>query len=203
MSVLTAYRANYDRIAADHVKFWRETVRNPFQEEGIYQRHLNATEFLLRQYVTDGDAVLDAGCGMGDLLDRFPNLSRYGVDISADYLAIAADRGILTHRGLIERMPYRRGMFDAVVCTDVLEHVLDLNACVKELLRVLKREGVLVVRVPNDEPVDMAMGGTYEFVHLRRLDEQTLRILFQKIFRCEVVETSSTDEVVYMVVRKP
>ena len=48
-------------------------------------------------------------------------------------------------------MPYEDGFFDAIVACDVLEHVIDLNECCRQILRVLKPGGVLIVRVPFKE----------------------------------------------------
>ena len=48
-------------------------------------------------------------------------------------------------------MPYSDESFDVILCTDVLEHVIDLNLCVAKILSVLKKGGLLIIRVPNRE----------------------------------------------------
>jgi len=205
MSVQSAYRANYDRIARDHIRYWRETGKNPFQEEGTVARNENATVELVKKYLPDEFSLLDAGCAMGDLLLRLPSGKEqilYGVDMSEDYVAVARSRGLENvQRGRIEKMPFIRNFFDMVVCTDVLELVLDLNAAVRELVAVLRPGGVIIARTPNEEA--LAYDTTpYEFVHLRRFDHPTFHLLFGKIFGLEVLEVVVAGDVIHAVARK-
>ncbi len=200
MSVQTRYRANYDQIAADHIRYWRETGNNPFQEESILRHNEASTEHYILVHAPKG-YWLDAGCGMGDLLMHFPNRERVGVDISLEYLKIAEQRGLDVELSPVEKMPFRDGAFDLVTATDVLEHVLDLNAAVSELLRVLKPGGTLIVRTPFNEALSID-NGVYEYVHLRSFDYPTLYLLFTKIFDCEVIDIPQDMEIIHAVVRK-
>ena len=49
-----------------------------------------------------------------------------------------------------ERLPFADGLFDTVICTETLEHVPDDRAVLRELLRVLRKGGVLVISVPDE-----------------------------------------------------
>ena len=201
MTLQSRYQRNYDQIAHDHVSYWRERGGNPFQAESILAHNENTTVELARRYVTADDVILDAGCGMGDLMLRFPDHSIWGIDISSEYLAIAQQRGLNVRKARVEKIPWARDTFDAVFATDILEHVLDLNRAVREILRVLKPTGVLIVRTPNEEA--LAYDTTpYEFVHLRRFDRPTFYLLFQKIFGCEVLEMVEEKDVIHVAVRK-
>lgn len=203
MSVQSRYRANYDQIARDHVAHWRETGGNPFQGADALRANEDATVALIERYAPEG-RWLDAACGMGDLLTRSNGRARWGVDISDDYLEIARGRYLNVSHAPVERLPFPREFFDLVTATDVLEHVLDLNRAVKELLRVLKPGGILIVRTPNEE--NLAWDTTpYEFVHLRRFDHATMHLLFGKIFGCEVLEVpvgGLAGDILHAVVRK-
>ncbi len=200
MSTLARYQANYDKIAADHVRYWRETGNNPFQEEGILRHNEASTVHYIQTYAPEG-RWLDVGCGMGDLLMHFPHRKRHGVDISRLYLDIAAERGLMVAQAPIEKVPFPASSFDLVTATDVLEHVLDLNAAVEEMLRVLKRGGTLIVRTPNEEVLSVN-NAPYEFVHLRRFDQATMHLLFHNIFDCEVLAAPVDGDVLHAVVRK-
>ena len=199
-SVEERYLANYDQIARDHISFWRQTGGNPFQTPQAIKLNEDATVRLAEKYLMPNHRILDAGCGMGDLLLRFPKHDRTGVDISLGYLDIARERGLYVHQLQLERMPWENE-FDMVLCTDVLEHVLDLNAVVRALLRVLKPGGILIARTPNDEPLSTNTD-PYEFVHVRRFDYSALYILFRKIFDCEILEIPVDGDSIHAVVRK-
>lgn len=187
---MIGYRDNYDQIAAEHLILWRATGENPWQPPAQVEAMLKTTAELVMAYSEPGDAVLDAGCAMGDLLMRLTGRGRYGLDINQAYLDVAAERGIAVTRADVEAMPYPVAHFDAVLATDILEHVLDLNAAVREMVRVLKPGGVLVVRSPDSEDLTpyLEPDYRYRFVHLRRFDEASFRLLFDRVFGLEVLE---------------
>lgn len=189
------YIENYDRISADHLSYFEKTGFNPFMDEDHWKEIESSTETVLRRYIKQSaKKILDVGVGMGRLLEKFPNLERFGMDISQGYLKYAKSKGIDVCLSRIEDMPYQNDFFDIVVSTDVLEHVLDLNLAVGKILATLRDGGILIVRVPYKEDLSRYLreGYPYEFSHLRNFDEFSLKILFEKIFQYEVVEYSYT-----------
>jgi 2-polyprenyl-3-methyl-5-hydroxy-6-metoxy-1,4-benzoquinol methylase len=184
------YIDNYETIAADHLKAESAHGTNPFIPQQLWAEMEQTTIELIARYAEAGDRILDVGVGLGRLLRQVPQLDRYGTDISLTYLAQAAQHGIDVCCAMVEDLPYHTGMFDVVTCTDVLEHVLDLNLACHSMLRVLEPGGVLIVRVPyrEDLAVYTSPSCPYEFVHLRNFDEHSLRLLFEKIIGAEVLE---------------
>ena len=98
-------------------------------------------------------AFLDAGCGdgryiaalAGELPDR-----RAGVDISERILETARQRVTADFRqGNLEAIPFADGEFDLVLCSQAIEHVLDADAAVAELARVLRPDGTLIISTDN------------------------------------------------------
>jgi 2-polyprenyl-3-methyl-5-hydroxy-6-metoxy-1,4-benzoquinol methylase len=199
-SVAQRYQGNYDKIAKVHVDHWLATGANPFQDPLMLKANEDATVALIEQYAPTGP-WLDAGCGMGDLLLRFPDRDCYGIDISDVYIDVARERGLWVWNKPVEDTGYQDEQFDVVTACDILEHVLDVNAAVRELLRVLRPGGVLIARVPDMEPVEWE-GQTYEFVHLRIFDEGTLRILLGVIFDMDVLECLHDGNTIHIVARK-
>ena len=189
-SVSDAYTENYECIAADHLGHLDQFGTNPFIAEDLWVQMEDSTASLVSEYAKQGDMILDVGVGMGRLLGRFPELQRYGMDISMEYLRHASDRGIEVCYSLIEDMPYTNGQFDIVVCTDVLEHVLDLNVACAKILSVVRDDGVVIVRTPYREDLSgyLAPAFPYAYAHLRTFDESSLQLQFSRIFGCEFLE---------------
>jgi SAM-dependent methyltransferase len=189
-SVTNDYIVNYEKISKDHIDSLRDNGTNPFIPEDLWVQLEGSTSALIKKYSKPGDKILDVGVGLGRLLSEFPELKRYGVDISLGYLDEAYAKGIDVCCALVEDLPYKEELFDIIICTDVLEHVFDLNAACKKILAALRPGGTLIVRVPYREDLSLytALDYPYEYVHLRNFDEHSLRLLFEKIFGMKICE---------------
>lgn len=197
------YKESYRKIAADHIKHWRETGSNPFQPDELVAEINDATRDFIVRHVPAGARVLDIGCGMGEVLAKCPQYERLGVDIVAEFLPIARENGVDAIEGEIEALPFPDEDFDAVLVLDILEHVLDLNAAVREALRVLRPGGHLVMRSPDSQDMSGYVDyWVYDYVHLRRLDEPQMRLLFERIFKQKVVEVGRVRDELIVVVQK-
>lgn len=96
--------------------------------------------------------ILDAGCGEGFALDllarRLPGVSFTGLDASAPAVAFARKRfGRLAAfaTGSVYALPYPDGAFDAVVCSEVLEHLDAPDRALAEVLRVARKAAAVTV----------------------------------------------------------
>lgn len=106
-----------------------------------------------------GQFWLDAGCGTGflsrKLLERGCRIM--GVDASQEMLNVAralADeqfqsRSLLCKVSSVDNLPLPDNVCDGVICSSVLEYLDEPQACLKEIARVLKPSGVLIISVPN------------------------------------------------------
>jgi len=104
------------------------------------------------------ESFLDAGCGDGRYLraldSELPERIA-GVDISERILqtAHAAIPRAELRQGNLEALPFDDASFDLVLCTQVVEHVLDAAAGVAEVVRVLHGGGRLVISTDNERNV--------------------------------------------------
>lgn len=185
------YTSNYETISHDHLASMAKDGTNPFIAEKVWQEMEQSTVALVKKYAKPGDKILDVGVGLGRVLSNFPQLERYGMDISFGYLKEVQSKGIEVCFAQVEEIPYKPESFDLVLATDILEHVLELNVSCKNMLRVLKPGGLLIARVPYREDLSgyLAPENPYKYVHVRNFDEDSLRILFERILDCEWVET--------------
>ena len=135
-------------------------------------------ELIERYAPADRDlTILDVGCGTGATLQAVQNQGReIGLDRSSTALQFCQQRGL---RRLIQAtaqaLPVAEESLDVVLALDLLEHIEDDDAAVKELARALRPGGILVVAVPalpelwseHDEALD----------HVRRYRGKRLRRL--------------------------
>lgn len=190
-STTNDYIDNYDKISKIHVDSLISTGQNPFMKEDNWLEMENDTLSLINKCTSKNQPckILDVGVGLGRLLSYLPdNFEKYGMDISLHYLKMSREKKIEVCCSMIEDMPYKDDYFDIIVSTDVLEHVLDLNLAIKNIMRVLKPGGRLVLRVPYKEDLKSYLSPSceFKFVHLRNFDENTLTMIFEKIFPCKV-----------------
>ena len=105
---------------------------------------------------SDEQRVLDIPCGRGFYL----NMIRYVSDCEIigaelDWDIIQKARANVGHLGIplnntdIYHLPYRSNSFDAVILSEVLEHLDDDVAALREVYRVLKPGGVVAITVPH------------------------------------------------------
>lgn len=97
---------------------------------------------------------LDVGCGVGHVLRILPSsFKRFGVDYSRTSLSLVRrrlGRDALLIQGSVMSLPFADATFDLVTCFEVLEHLQDDEGTIKEIARVLKAEGTLLLSVPSE-----------------------------------------------------
>jgi SAM-dependent methyltransferase len=93
--------------------------------------------------------ILDIGCGTGanlEMLSQFGEAE--GVDVSDDALEFCRQKGLNAQKGLAERLPFDDGTFDLTTALDVVEHLDDDVAGLREMHRVTKKGGFSLIFVP-------------------------------------------------------
>jgi len=125
---------------------------------------------LIRRYVTlEGARILDVGCGLGLYVKKMRQFSDdvHGVDIDPAKVREASATLPNIREAPAEHLPYPDATFDVLLLHEVLEHVNDDRAAVREAHRVLKPGGRMVVFVPNRlypfETHGIYWRGTYHF----------------------------------------
>lgn len=148
-------------------------------------------EYLVKSGMIDGKQVLDVGCGHGYTMLFFKKngqaVTVVGLETDRDLVA----NNNLTYKGQgIESMyydgnafPFQDGSFDVVTCFEVLEHVdssVQQNL-VKEMARVVRNEGVVVISTPN-KPVYSPDGISLNPDHINEIDKYVLDNLCNRYF---------------------
>lgn len=132
-------------------EFTGERLVPELVEADLLNEHM--ARYVLARSLAAGAEVLDAGCGVGYGTAELARAaaSVVGLDCAADAIAEARRRyGALQFlEGACEQMPFDAGRFDLVVAFEVIEHLDDWRAFLRECVRVLRPKGRLLVSTPN------------------------------------------------------
>jgi SAM-dependent methyltransferase len=103
--------------------------------------------------IPSNQRILTLGGGIAnDVWHLAQNNFVLNVDYAAPGLRLGNQRGVhgvAADLNFPPSLPLRNCSFDLVVCNDILEHLLDPLAIVKEISRVLRDEGTVIINVPN------------------------------------------------------
>ena len=128
--------------------------------------------------------ILDIGAGTGDFLSVAKNdgWQTIGVEPSDKAKAIAINKGV----SFVEQTSeLENHSFDVISMWHVLEHVPDLDKQIKELKRLLKPTGTLIIAVPNFKSFDAKHYGKFWAafdvpIHFWHFSKTSIKLLFEK-----------------------
>ena len=128
--------------------------------------------------------ILDIGTGTGDFLSVAKNdgWQTIGVEPSDRAKAIAKNKGVSF---VEETSELENNSFDVISMWHVLEHVPDLDIQIKELKRLLKPTGTLIIAVPNFKSFDAKYYGKFWAafdvpIHFWHFSKTAIKLLFEK-----------------------
>ncbi len=133
--------------------------------------------------------IVDVGCGTGTTLRYLKSLGYkhlHGVEISPYAVRRLQGEGISMHHGTLPSIPMPDESCDAVIASQVLEHLIRRGRFLCEMRRVLKPGGQAFIFVPDNclGPIDEPEHVTkYTAQSLRRLVEKYLGVLEVRSFR--------------------
>ncbi|MCO4814713.1 MAG: class I SAM-dependent methyltransferase [Flavobacteriales bacterium] len=101
-------------------------------------------DFILNNLDNTEETVIDIGCGNGFMLNEIskkkPNKSLFGYDLKKP-------EGKTVYefiQGNVEKLPFEDNSFDTVICCHTVEHLLNLELCINELVRITKKQLIIV-----------------------------------------------------------
>jgi len=144
----------------------------------VGRRHL-VRDLVARRAPEQPRLILDAGCGTGGTLSHLRGMGElWGCDVAPEALQECRERGFENLNACpVQTLDFPDDRFDVVVSCDVIEHVAEDDEAMREMARVLRPGGILVLTVPahrwlwtaHDEALD----------HLRRYESAGLRELIE------------------------
>jgi len=139
-------------------------IRNRTKEQKLYLEDINNELNFLNSL--PGGKILDAGCGLGFLLSGLdPKWERYGVEVS-NFAAKHAKTFGRIFQGELKDAAFSSKHFDAIVFYHVIEHLDDPLKTLREIRRILRPGGWLVLGTPDfDSGCARLFGSQYRLFH--------------------------------------
>lgn len=145
----------------------------------------------IEQIVEPSESVVDIGCGNGSILRELRDrgyMKLHGLEQSAYAVKRLTAEGIPMSQGNLLSMPFHEAQFDVAIASEVLEHVIRRDRFCKELSRIVRPSGRIMIFVPNDR-----LGPISEPEHVIKYDARSLRIFLERHWAVESVGTVVED----------
>ena len=159
----------------------------------VRSRAIKQKENLAAKYSKE-KVILDIGCGTGDFLGycKSQNWKTLGLEPDQSARKIALESNAIEAKDLSHLYEIESNTFDVISMWHVLEHVYNLNEDIEQYKKILKKEGVLIVAVPNCSSKDAehykSSWAAYDLpIHLYHFRPDNMKQLFSK-HGMEVVE---------------
>lgn len=179
-------------------KFFRPIVEgdNDFyalwQSEDWYFLHENKTEFeYSKKYIKPTDKVLDIGSGRG-VFKKYINCKFYqGLEFSQKAVELAKKDGVnVIAESIQEHCLKNPEYYDVVVIFQVLEHIVNISDFMNSALKCLKKDGILIIAVPNNDSFIKSTINNYLNIpphHQSQFTETSLKKL-ASLYNIEVID---------------
>ena len=148
-------------------------------------------------YVPYKSVVLDVGCAtgfMGAYLKQKKQCQVYGVEFRPEEIHIAQNKldGVIKGdivdskiiKSILHKTKYKK--FDVILATSVIEHVTDTSQALKNMLKILKPNGLLIMSTPNIAHWSIRWNlllGKFEYIDYGILDNTHLHFFTTDSFR--------------------
>jgi len=157
------YKAMYYRHSKLADAIWDNKTRKDYEADRWYNINRNEICIDMLGDMCRGMTVLSVGGGQWiekDLLDALKPKEVFRTDI-------VGSNGII--EASVENLPFEDDTFDMVICRELIEHVKDEQVAYKEMKRVLKIGGYMLLTTPN--AYTLAIDGTF---HVRAYSPHSL-----------------------------
>lgn len=133
------------------------TISDARKKVAPFRFQLAAREISKELQLRPGQKVLELGSGLGLLGGAIRKeingtINYFGIELAYQSSKDSGEKGLLETQADVTQLPFADNSFDAIVSTDLLEHVPDAKKAVEEIVRVLKSGGkaFIVIADPSE-----------------------------------------------------
>ncbi len=141
------------------------------------------------------ETILDVGCNSGWFPHEISKARREAKITGVDLYGEAVEYGQKLYPGLslkvadAHSLPFKDRAFDVVICTEVIEHLRDINQAIAEIKRVVKTRGTMIIEVDSGNWLFRLIFGVWEKfrgrvwhgVHVKDFSLPKLEASFKKL----------------------
>ena len=150
------------RIKPEEFREWNDKMVKKYDPDAFHHHPNPVVRFIEGKRVkailtlmhdSKEDRILEVGCGAGNILEKAPGGKLFGVDISALILTKAKQKlsqKVSLFQADAQNLPFKDQTFKQIICSEVLEHLIDPSDSLKEIARILDPHGIAIVSVPNE-----------------------------------------------------
>ncbi len=172
-------------------------VETDYREHEFYCEHYLRNEELFKGFTRafvevvlrhkNRGRFLDIGCAVGFLLEEARNagFEVEGIELNKKAAEIVRAKGFDVKTCSIGENSYRENIFDVVTLNHILEHIIELNKFLQDIKRILKKDGILVIGVPNHSSLIAKLYTTRWYgwgipEHIWHFDRRSMNFLLSK-----------------------
>lgn len=148
------YTSHYE-ADAQQIDYFQAKESAASREE-IRREH----QVIIKCIPANAKLILDVGCGNGWVANHFLKKGKkvISMDISTkNPIQVLKENPSENHAAIIAdvfHLPFRKNSIDAIIASEIMEHVYDPNLFVRKLLEVLKPGGKLIIITPYNEKIE-------------------------------------------------
>jgi ubiquinone/menaquinone biosynthesis C-methylase UbiE len=163
MAEATESLANTNPLEEYRYSYWNgniqtetlsDTVAKAREKMAPFRFKLAARQISKELQLSHGDKVLELGSGLGLLGKAIKEevdgeVKYFGIELAYQSAEVSGEQGLLESQANVLNLPFADNAFDALVTTDVLEHIKDNDRAISEMLRVIKPGGKAFVVIAD------------------------------------------------------
>jgi len=179
---------------------WQDTKKIEINTNKEYQQFYHKLVDLIKDYNINlnNKKVVDLGCGMGIMLsilnEKYENLQIYGFDVSQNAVNLAKKRIPTGKFDVFDIYKPSEEKYDIIFCMEVLEHLLDPETALKNIIARMHTESTVIITVPDGRK-DQWMG------HINFWSPESWNVFIQKMTGdMPYVTGRLTDKVIYAII---
>ena len=134
--------------------------REQYAKGGVGKWYWDFRDRRTFSFIGQEKIIIDVGCGEGitleKLIHKFPDRQIVGIDYSPENVEVCKEHQLAAQVGNVYQLDFKDASVDCCLFMEVIEHLPDPLEALREIHRIIRKEGLLLLVFPNDLPFKIA-----------------------------------------------